>query len=974
MNLLNRVGGPLAIVLLLSACGGGSPDISVQQAALPVPAGVDDALWQEMQSELQRVRIENGRERSVSMAPRELGNRVSQIGTEDSGDGGVNVGWYYRNIGDYDLNGQVTISDLTPVGVGFQATAADPAWFSKGAGDGDANGEVNIADITPIGVHFGNAVTGYIVEHSTTPQYLGSYVPVAEVLFSEGSSIPGKVVAEITLPTETRQIYFEVKIAGLSPADSYGIRPFYEFDGKRELGIASYETKPPGQSEGWPMSGGNAQHTGLSDTYFSANAQLLANGGGLITAFSTQPAFDDDGNYYMGTADGRLLKFSANGSQLWETELGWRVNALEFTGTEFGVLAATDKGLSFVDSAGQILHQEALGRVLSRPVVLFEDASFRNQGGVTAAGRLWSVHLIKGSGVELAFAQDLGGPTPGNAVTSGLRIFTVVKGVGGADDTVVSTDFAGNDEQVHETAADIHSALRVGLDNRIWANIAGLRLQSWDPDGSASDMVTPSAGVFGAFDTDKQENRLWISREEGGGWSLMEWDTGFNIEKNQQPVGQPVVSLIDTGSHLAVALEDGKLASYDDALIERFTVDLKGGLTPISEAQLDFAAQVGSEGRVTVLQVPVFSGINNASGDIVLSAGDSLNEARLNIASIDRSAQILSNLLSQVEADLLNPPLIQKLGGPLDGPGVVATSSVLTKIPLSPTTNRTRVGITFRINLPPLDAPRLTDSLRAASSGIGGCGVAMYEDDGKLAWDEFFDDEEIGATSFSFRRLLMNASNLVANTHRVICLTEATGAELWSRELDSPGAAVPVADDDAQAYVITESGRLHKLNETGQDVWVENHPAPSTGLVLYGDNIYYGTTGDLVAVAISDGSLVFSESLPDGLDATPAISSSGLLMCVTTAGDLLSLDLAGVDHTPQLLFDGEGRAEAQPVCDGSGLVAWLTTDGIAHCADLGGNLLWEIDTYSTARAELSVGMDGTLYVLDELGRIAQLGQ
>ena len=86
------------------------------------------------------------------------------------------------------------------------------------------------------------------------------------------------------------------------------------------------------------------------------------------------------------------------------------------------------------------------------------------------------------------------------------------------------------------------------------------------------------------------------------------------------------------------------------------------------------------------------------------------------------------------------------------------------------------------------------------------------------------------------------------------------------------------------------------------------------------------------------------------------------------------LDITGADHTPQLLFDGEGSCESQPVCDGSGLVAWLTMDGMLHCSDLGGNLLYEIDTYTTFRQELSVGPDGTLYAMDELGRIAVIGQ
>src|SRR5690606_22791838 len=164
---------------------------------------------------------------------------------------------------------------------------------------------------------------------------------------------------------------------------------------------------------------------------------------------------------------------------------------------------------------------------------------------------------------------------------------------------------------------------------------------------------------------------------------------------------------------------------------------------------------------------------------------------------------------------------------------------------------------------------RLTDSVRSSSDTAFGCGYAMYEDDGSIAWDEFFDNEELGAPSFSFRRLIMNSTDTAMNTHRVFCLTEATGAELWSKDLASPGASVPVADDDAQAYVITEAGMLHKLNEQGQDVWSEQHEAPSTGLVLYDDTLFLGAGDSIEAVDISDGSLLYSQSVPDGIEATP---------------------------------------------------------------------------------------------------------
>ena len=72
--------------------------------------------------------------------------------------------WTYEPHGDYDLNGEVNISDITPVGQYFHAKSGDANWGQAQAADGDGNGEVNIADITPIGASFGVRTEGFVVE------------------------------------------------------------------------------------------------------------------------------------------------------------------------------------------------------------------------------------------------------------------------------------------------------------------------------------------------------------------------------------------------------------------------------------------------------------------------------------------------------------------------------------------------------------------------------------------------------------------------------------------------------------------------------------------------------------------------------------------------------------------------------------------------------------------------------------------
>jgi hypothetical protein len=69
--------------------------------------------------------------------------------------------WSYVNPGDYDQNGVVNISDLTPLGVHFGAVGPFAESSARWMVDGDGNGEINLADITVIGQNFGNEVSGY---------------------------------------------------------------------------------------------------------------------------------------------------------------------------------------------------------------------------------------------------------------------------------------------------------------------------------------------------------------------------------------------------------------------------------------------------------------------------------------------------------------------------------------------------------------------------------------------------------------------------------------------------------------------------------------------------------------------------------------------------------------------------------------------------------------------------------------------
>jgi PKD repeat protein len=146
-------------------------------AGLPAPPGVRQGVWRELTTELSRVlrqrelpawRKATGL-KAAAAAP--LGDAsITTLSYDEESD---TLAWGYYSSGDYDQNGLVGISDLTPLGIHFgksSGTAGEPfpAESIESVVDGDGNGVINIADVTPIGMSFGVRVEGYRVYRSAS--------------------------------------------------------------------------------------------------------------------------------------------------------------------------------------------------------------------------------------------------------------------------------------------------------------------------------------------------------------------------------------------------------------------------------------------------------------------------------------------------------------------------------------------------------------------------------------------------------------------------------------------------------------------------------------------------------------------------------------------------------------------------------------------------------------------------------------
>jgi PKD repeat protein len=102
--------------------------------------------------------------------------------------GSATFRWAYRSVGDYNQDGEVDISDLTPLGANFAKDSSAPDWASASLADGDGNGLVTLADITPIGQHYLTVVSGYKLERASAQA--GPFTAVASLDLDAGTKSP----------------------------------------------------------------------------------------------------------------------------------------------------------------------------------------------------------------------------------------------------------------------------------------------------------------------------------------------------------------------------------------------------------------------------------------------------------------------------------------------------------------------------------------------------------------------------------------------------------------------------------------------------------------------------------------------------------------------------------------------------------------------------------------------------------------
>jgi hypothetical protein len=342
---------------LLTACSGSSqtyvPLQDSEQAqfdrAMPAPDGVNPTLWDELLAEL---------DRSISFAPKVQPARIMDLAPEWLPDGQVLLHWEYSNPGDYDLNGEVNVADLVPVGIYFGATSESENWPAARAADGDGNGEVNVADITPIGAGFRNAVDAYYV-------FGGEMQPNGEIVAAKG--VPagdfGELLAtqqltEAWVPPEGGLPIFAVIVGYRSLRSYYWVFPIDQDSprtGFDDFGIKSVPQQVATDLRGdWYMQYRDASHSnrsalsGPSTGTVKWQVKIAESGLG-------GPVYDADGLIYVGAEDG-LHAINPDGTQAWVYQTNEPVESTAAVGPNGAVYFGCNDGvLRAVSSFGDFL-------------------------------------------------------------------------------------------------------------------------------------------------------------------------------------------------------------------------------------------------------------------------------------------------------------------------------------------------------------------------------------------------------------------------------------------------------------------------------------------------------------------------------------------------------------------------------------------------------------------------------------------
>lgn len=169
--------------------------VSGELAELAPPEGTPTEVFSQLKQQfLQALRDEAEQKQATGLTRTEEAVNVTDLTMEILPSGGsVKLCWHYRNEGDYDQDGVVSVSDIVPLARLQGVYVSDPD-TAAGICDGNRDGRVTVADIVAIARFYGAEVAGYEVRvgNSELAGYFDPYYdPITSVGITEGNSVDG---------------------------------------------------------------------------------------------------------------------------------------------------------------------------------------------------------------------------------------------------------------------------------------------------------------------------------------------------------------------------------------------------------------------------------------------------------------------------------------------------------------------------------------------------------------------------------------------------------------------------------------------------------------------------------------------------------------------------------------------------------------------------------------------------------------
>jgi hypothetical protein len=298
------------LALAFSACGGGrrptsapvsglTPPsvVSINDAvaeldAMSVPAGVDPAVFSELKAAFRSALVARGKDKVVCTPPTGTANVVPDLALSDNLDGTMNLSWHYYCVGDYNQDGIVGVSDITPLAMHYGETHEEGELNNFAAVvDGSGDLTVNIADVTPIAMNYGVQFAGYLIETSDTQG--GAYTEAANLPMSFGQGEDAGRISFLYTFTPTPEAWYRVT----------------PYDNNDALGVSSIEVQAPPPGETFPVASILADSVlGFSPltVHFSSGSSYDPDGGS-ITKYEWDP--DGDGDWDVDGGTNPLYQF-----------------------------------------------------------------------------------------------------------------------------------------------------------------------------------------------------------------------------------------------------------------------------------------------------------------------------------------------------------------------------------------------------------------------------------------------------------------------------------------------------------------------------------------------------------------------------------------------------------------------------------------------------------------------------------------